>query len=74
MVLLYKDPTGQGVEDTLTTVHQETKNTRSILQKGGSSDTETKQRILLLEKTLKDKDEQLEKLKSEIEAARSVRT
>ena len=74
MWLLYKDPNGEGIDETLTTVHQDTSKPSSIMRKASSAANDPLQRISSLEKKLKDKDQEIARLTKEVEGARMVRT
>ena len=68
MVLLYKDPNGEGLEDTMTDT--QANGSRSMSNTVGSSELEGK--IADLERKLTQRDETIDKMKSEMEAAQKV--
>ena len=71
MVLLYKDPNGEGLEDTMTdTQSSGSRRMSSIALKVDSSELEGK--IADLERKLTQRDETIDKMKSEMEAAQKV--
>lgn len=70
MVLLYRDPTGESIKETISSTHQG-RNSISILKTDTLVGLEGK--IALLEGKLKEKDETIGKMKLEIEATRKVR-
>ena len=71
MVLLYKDPNGEGLEDTGTDTQTSGSRRKSnIALKVDSSELEGK--IADLERKLTQRDETIDKMKSEMEAAQKV--
>ena len=66
MYLLYKDPDGEGVDETMSSSHENgTSNSVDKLEVA-----ELRSRVSSLEKKLKEKDEQLEKVKLESKKVR----
>ena len=72
MWLLYKDPNGEGIEETLTTIQKDTTKPSSMMRKASSANTDPLQRISSLEKQLKDKDQEIARLTKEVEGARKL--
>ena len=71
MVLLYKDPNGESLEDTMTDTQTNGSRRKSnIALKVDSSELEGK--IADLERKLTQRDETIDKMKSEMEAAQKV--
>ena len=68
MVLLHKDPNGESLEDRIT--DSQTNDTRNAVSDRDLSELEGK--IADLERKLTQKDEMIDKMKSEIEAAQKV--
>ena len=68
MVLLHKDPNGESLEDRIT--DSQTNDTRNVVSDRDLSELEGK--IADLERKLTQKDEMIDKMKSEIEAAQKV--
>ena len=70
MVLLYKDPDGESIEETMTGTQTNGSGSKSKAFRVDSSELEDK--IADLERKLTEKDETIDKMKSEMEAAQNV--
>ena len=70
MVLLYKDPDGESIEETMTGTQTNGSCSKSKAFRVDSSELEDK--IADLERKLTEKDETIDKMKSEMEAAQNV--
>ena len=70
MVLLYKDPNGEGLDDTTDTQTNASRSRCNAAFKVDSSELEGK--IADLERKLTQRDETIDKMKSEMEAAQKV--
>ena len=70
MVLLYKDPTGEDIKETILSTHQ-SHNPINVRKMATLVNLEEK--IASLEGKLKEKDETIDKMKLEIEATQKVR-
>lgn len=70
MVLLYKDPTGENIKETILSTHQS--HSSNSLHKMATL-VDLKRKIALLEGKVKEKDETIDKMKLEIEETRKVR-
>ena len=70
MVLLYKDPDGESIEETMTSTPSNGSGSKANAFRVDSSQLESK--IADLERKLTEKDETIDKMKSEIEAAQNV--
>ena len=70
MVLLYKDPDSESIEETMTGTQTNGSGSKSNAFRVDSSELEGK--IADLERELTEKDETIDKMKSEMEAAQNV--
>ena len=70
MVLLYKDPDGESIEETMTGTQSYGSGSKANAFRVDSSELESK--IADLERKLTEKDETIDKMRSEIEAAQNV--